>query len=311
MNGLISGPAIHLPHNNKLVGALRQIAFGVNLIAVILLGMSYWLGARMPIGAALLFLIIAGTTLFHATENSGKRIQTILTIIPVTAGIFVSLCSIYIFFFTAEDISFYTLLSFIFTGLAIAIPYIKTLIHRFHPAQFLAFMTLIPNLMAVFGTFNTDFTVFYISLLFVLVSMAILLRWPGRGFMGIFTTDSASSSLALKLVLSILLLVPVIGFLIMIWQKVFRTSMTEVIAVITISITTIFTILIWLDTRWVYKTELENFLMKEELKEHNINLKLNNQDLAEQIQNLENTKRKYAATLNYQDRYRDIAEGLG
>jgi hypothetical protein len=303
--------AAGLPKNDKLVGFLRQISFGGNLLAVILLAVIFWVGVKIPGGAALLFLIIAATTLFHATESSGNKTKRVFMIIPVTAGFFVCLFSVYLYFFSFERLSLYSLLSFIFIGTGIAIPYIKNLTHRFHPAQFLAFLTLIPNLMATFGMFNVDIPIFYISLLFVLISLALLLRWPGRGFMGIFTTDSVSSSLAFKFLVSIMLLVPLLGFIALDWNNVSRASISEVIAVLTVSITALLIVLIWINTRQVYKTELENFLMKEELKVHNIDLKLSNEDLVNKMQELENSKKRYAQRLNYQDRFRDIAEGLG
>jgi hypothetical protein len=287
------------------------MSFGGNLMVVTLLGIAFCFGVKIPLGTALLFLIIAGTTLFHATDRSRQKIKTVFIIVPIVSGIFVSLASIYLFLFSFEKISFYTLLSFIFTGMAIAIPYIKALFHRFHPAQLLAFLTLIINLTVIFSMLGADISLAYVSLLFVIMSMAILLRWPGRGFVSLFTTDTVSSHLAFKLLVWILLFIPLIGLLTLEWEKVGHVGPYVMMAVLVVSLTTGLIILIWLNAKSVYGSELESYLMQEESRVHNINLKISNEDLVGQMKVLEDSKKRYADRLNYQDRFRDIAEGLG
>ncbi len=302
---------VQLPTNQKLVGKLRQAAFLVNLTAVLVLGIAFWGGLIVPLGTAILFLIITGATIFHATESSGDKTKRLFMVIPVITGLLVAFVSSNLFWLHLEAISFYSWISFLCVGAAISIPYLKIIAHRFHPAQLLAFFTLVPNLMSTLGMINVDRQIFFVSLIFTLESLAILLRWPGRGFMSVFTIESVSSKLAFKLLAGSLVLVPVIGCLAIVWGSLADRSVNEIAALITASVMAMMIILIWINIRAVKKTELNNLLFKEELVELNTDLKQNNASLANQMEELEKVKQELADRLNYQDKFRDIAEGLG
>ena len=70
-------------------------------------------------------------------------------------------------------------------------------------------------------------------------------------------------------------------------------------------------VMAWFNIKLLYKLELERFAMKEELRIHNIHLKLSNEDMAIKMDELEKAKQKYASHLNYQDKFMDIVETLG
>jgi len=65
--------AAGLPKNDKLVGFLRQISFGGNLLVVILLAVIFWVGVKIPRGAALLFLILPRQLCFTRRKVPGKK----------------------------------------------------------------------------------------------------------------------------------------------------------------------------------------------------------------------------------------------
>lgn len=66
----------------------------------------------------------------------------------------------------------------------------------------------------------------------------------------------------------------------------------------------------WLDTKLVYKIELERFLMREQLKIHNISLALGNEDLANKVDALKKKHDEAIDKLNNKEKYREVVGSL-
>ncbi len=193
--------------------------------------------------------------------------------------------------------------------------------HRFHIVQLFALMIIVISAIPLLGyvyqlvspyrATNIMFLPANTAVLFILLGHAMLLRWPNRGFMGMFTLDSLSSVFALRLLVINVLLSPVIGFIVLSGAGRILYTFNEVLALLVIALILIASGLTWLNIKLLYKFEVEYLLMKEALRVHNIDLKMSNADLAGRMEDLEKTTEHYANSLKYQDKFRDMSESLG
>jgi hypothetical protein len=303
--------AVRLPEDLALIDLLKKISLSgvvLTLALTVITFTGFW-GISPHISS--LFLITGLALSVRPTENMTKIIKYIFINTPLLGGILLFVWSLINILLNYYRIDNTTNISFMLLGLTLVIPYATFLNHRFHPTQFLAFLILMINIQPVLVFIYSLFTPaarvqvtissFFTSLIFSLIACSIVLRWPGRGFVGYLTTKSVSGSLARRIILINMLIIPVIGFLGIYFNFV-------VILVVLIAITTV---LFWLNVKFLYHSELENFLINTELKKHNVNLKLSNEDLAGKIQDLEKTGKHYRENLVYQEKFRDIAEALG
>jgi hypothetical protein len=287
---------LHLPENIELIFFLKKLSYYLNIFILISSVLSLLGLLGIPFQTSLMFLILSFTLLF----------RTSFILIHIFGSLIVILWSFLNIICGFENIGLLANFSFFLISLSIAIPYLKILVHRFHPAQFLAFISLIINLSLVLGFIYqslNNFPTFLLAVFFLFLSISILLRWPGRGFVSYFNIESHISSLVRRTLLLNLLIIPLVGFI--------GILFSQYISNIIVSLVVISVILSWLNIKLLYNSELERFLMKEELRVHNINLKLNNEDLVVKMQELEKTKQNYASQLNYQNKFRDLAESLG
>jgi predicted membrane protein len=148
------------------------------------------------------------------------------------------------------------------------------------------------------------------SAIFVLLCISILLRWPDRGFVGIFTTDSISSKFSLRLLFINLIVTFIIGIIILIGMKKETYSAFEVIAVLIISFMLLSSVFAWINLKLLYRYELERFIMKEELRVHNITVNLDTEDLTDKMVELEDKNKEIADKLSSRNRLMDINENL-
>ena len=116
---------------------------------------------------------------------------------------------------------------------------------------------------------------------------------------------------ALRLLLVSLASAPFIGAAALLLAPAASPSLAQVTATTVVLYIALSTILAWLNLKLLYRHELEHFVMQEELRVHNIHLKLSAEDMAAQVQQLESTSQQYVSKLNYQDNFRDLAESLG
>src|SRR5579871_1302199 len=111
---------------------------------------------------------------------------------------------------------------FFLISLAILIPF-TTIKHRFHFVHLFTFAATVVNTtyllsdayQFIFPSYvSRIFTMpLVFSILFAFLCHTILLRWPARGFVGIFTTDTMASKFALRLLIITIISIPFIGLI--------------------------------------------------------------------------------------------------
>jgi hypothetical protein len=302
---------IRLPEDVELIKFLKNISFVGIILSLVFTAISFFRYLNITPHVSALFLITTLSLLVRPTDKMSEIPKYIFVNLPLLGGIMISVWSLINMFFRFYHISLNTNVSFILMGLTLIIPYATFLSHRFHPTQLISFLILLINLEPVLNYVYkmllptlpnlVSLSSFFTSWIFILISSSIIFRWPGRGFVSYFTSESVSGSLARRALLVNILIIPLIGYLGM--------SVNLVLSlVVLISMTAL---LFWINIRFLYNSELDNFLIREELRKHNVNLRLHNENLTEKIQDLEKTRQHYLENINYQDKFRGIAESLG
>jgi hypothetical protein len=209
-------------------------------------------------------------------------------------------------------------LSFFLVGLGMLLPRLKFL-GRFHLAQLLAFVVLILNSMVILESLYLQslpvkviipYTPLGLAVMFVLLCSAILLRWPARGLMSMFTTDSVSSAYAFGLLIANITVIFIIGYIISVLLRMGIFASYEAIAVLAMILIFLTISFSWINVRLLYRLELERFVMKEELRIHNINLQLGNEDLVNKMTKLQEANQEYSDKLNNREKYKDVIASL-
>lgn len=145
-----------------------------------------------------------------------------------------------------------------------------------------------------------------IAILFFLLSIATAFSWPSKGFLGIFTTQAVSAIYTIKILFLNILLVAILGLLSLVGVKAGLYSPFESVAVMAILVMLTATFIAWLNIKLLYKFELERYIIKEELKAHNISLKMGNEVLEKDMEELKKTNKEYVGKLDNRDKYKDI-----
>jgi len=209
--------------------------------------------------------------------------------------------------------------SFLFVGLALVFSQTK-IIHRFHIVQLLMMLVVIISEVVILGFFYQLFstgTVIHLlvipintSILFLFLCHSILLKWPNRGFIGIFTTDTLTTKFSLRILVSEALIIPVIGLMCLVIGQSSFYSPSEIVALVVIIMIVLIGMFSWLNVKLLYKYDMEYFLMKEALRINNITIKMTSEEMVGKMLELEKAKGEYETKLNYQDKFRDVSEGL-
>lgn len=209
--------------------------------------------------------------------------------------------------------------NFFLIGIALLYARIKAL-HRFHVVQFLALNVFVINLITVLGYLFRLVTPFpyshiiyipqNIALIFFALSLSLSFRWPARGFIGMFTTDSISSSFALRVLFLKTISITILGLLILVGVKMDIYNLSEGLVIFVLLAMVLALCLTWLNIKLLYKLELERFIMKEELRIHDIDLKLDNESLAVKMKELTEINTEYQDKLKNKEKYEDVIENL-
>lgn len=330
---------IHLPSNRVLSQRLENFSFFTGLFVLCLAGvvLSSWIFhlsllasfsanflAITPLTAILCIVAIVSLFIGEKPQPIGKTAKT-----PGAFAVFISVACAAIVLAGGIGISFWAYamgsalsvrgMSFILIGLALILPY-TNILHRFHFVHSFSFTVMVIQSIPLLGFLyrllspGLSTHILYIStdeaLLVFLLCHAILLRWPDRGFVGMFTIDTASSVFAFRLLIINFLLTPVVGIVSLLGARLFGYTSPETIAVFAVLLMGIGAVLSWFSISLLYRLELEHFLMKEELRVHNIDLKLGEEEMAAKAAALAETNKEYAKKLTYQDTYKDLAERL-
>jgi hypothetical protein len=287
---------LHLPERKKLTGLLKKIS-GIASVIVIIIGAAF-LVQNLLIGSfTVLPLALAAFTLAAISVLSDKLISLLsagavflIGILLLPEAIILGIC-------------------FALMGTALILPRLK-IDHRFRPSQLLILVVLIINTASVLGYVYQSISSsasllitnpLYVSLIFIILCIAAAFHWPGRGFMGVFTTDTVSSLYALRLLIANISAIFILGFLILVGVESQFYNPRDAIALLAISVIVLSALLSWLNIKLLYKFELERFVMREELRIHNIGLKLGNEDLTVKMTELKEANKEYVGKLKYRD----------
>jgi hypothetical protein len=317
---------IHLPENKRLTSVLQRLSLLVSLLAL-----AFGIGALFSSPVIGFVVILASIPLFiegkldyplQAKKNLPEYLKKTLLLVSVLCSALVFLAGI-IFIFSpnltyVKQINLSIDLSFLLIGLGLVLSRTK-FPNRFKLIQSFTFAILIINFTVILKYLylqlapvgaNISHTPLSLEITLVLLCLAILLRWPARGLMGMFTTDSISSLYALKLLILNVLAIFILGFIILAGIRMGTFALYEAIAILITLLIVLAVAFAWINIRLLYRFELERFVMREELRVHNISLKLGNEDLASKMTELLETNKEYVDKLNNQEKYKDVVSSL-
>lgn len=315
---------IHLPENRTLTKMLQKVSLAVSLFTLLLTAaILFFSPMAIVFIPALIPLFLEGKLDFLHVANEKNKSLTFfylsLSIICSLSVMIIGILAVLNFNFPyLKHINLITGLSFLLVSISLILPRIKSKI-RFHIAHLLTFTVLVINFMTILSSLYLQFslsnpTAFYAPLGlaadFVLLCFAILLRWPARGLTGMFTTDSISSMFAFKLLIINNIIAFLLGVLILVGIKLKNYSPYEALAILVMLFTVLSTVFAWVNIRLLYRFELERFVMKEELRIHNIDLKLGNEELVSKMSELQNRNKEITNKLEYRDKYQDAIDSL-
>jgi hypothetical protein len=311
---------IHLPEDKLVVKALQTIS----LICATMCLISCVVGIIYPseISISIIGFLFFSLTVFTEKKNNNlikssnsskqqKQLFTFLSIIFSLAGFGVGVWLLFSGFLVIG-------VCFNLISIALLLAHLK-FTRKYHLLNLIMFVVLI---MGIFSSMENIYAYFssarplimltslYISVSLVFISISILFAWPDRGFMYVFTADAVSNKYALRILLINLFINCIFGILIVLGIGWGMYSSFEAIAILVIVFIVCSSVLFWINLRLLYRSELERFLMKEELRVHNISIDLSKEDLVSKMVELEGTKNEYAKKLNYQKQVMEMAEDL-
>jgi hypothetical protein len=313
---------IHLPENKKLTDTLQNLSLLLSLFVFIFGIITLFFSPVIGV-----FFILTSFPLF-VEGKIGNAFQT-KNIIPAYLKIFFILISVLsslliilagVLFVSgfaliyAKQINQNIGFSLLLIGLGLLFPRLKFL-GRFHLAQLFAFIILIINSMVILESLYLQslsvkvvipYTPLFLAITFVVSCLAIILRWSARGFMSMFTTDSISSRYAFESLIVNVITIFIVGYIISVLLRAGILASYEAIALLAILLIVFTITFAWINIRLLYRLELERFVMKEELKVHNINLQLGNEDLISKTKELQKKNSECVDKLDNRENYMDI-----
>lgn len=206
---------------------------------------------------------------------------------------------------------------FILFGISLLLPLLR-LIHRFHLVHICTLVVLSLGTITLLGflyrqiSFHSSDSInlpLQSAIMIFLTAVCFSLRWPARGFISLFTTDSTSGTFAIRMLFFSIFTISCIGFIIQLGVLWGFYTIYEAIAIGSVSLMITFTALTWINTKLLYRMELERFFMREELRVHNIDLELGNDELAKRMVELERSNKEISNKLDFRNKYYETLEG--
>lgn len=330
-----SGASIHLPENTTLVRRLRAVSFSLGLTVfitslIVTVGWAFgvsdfkklWVEKNdISVYYSVILLLCSLPLFLEDLLEKAKLSKRLIAMLFLTCSVLICTIAIgsLVWGFNGGATIFMGG-GVLFFGMSYFIAKTK-LLHRFHTAQLLAFVAAIfyttIMLSLVYRTFtgisNPHFFHLAPSLTvaFTILGNAILLHWPNRGFVGMFTTSTTSSALSLRILLISVASVPALGLVGLLWGQSQSYYPYEIVTVVTVLLMVFLAIFAWINVKALYGFEMEHFLMKEALRVNNISLTLDKEDSSAKITGLEKTKKQYEDKLSNQSSLSDIVERSG
>lgn len=330
-----SGTSIHLPENAALVKRLKSVAFLLSLFVFVasLLVVAGW--AFDAPNVKRLWIEKDDVSFYHALclllcsvplvlEDLLKKIKVsknVITILLIVCSM--SICAVAavgLFAHLNGEATVFMGGGIVLIGLSYFFARLKML-HRFHAAQLMAFAATVFYTTVLLSLIYRTFTGIpsphiirlapSLTVLFTILCNAILLHWPHRGFVGMFTTSTTSSTLSLRILLISVASVPVIGLVGLVWGQSQSYYPYEIVIVVAILMMVFLAVFAWMNVKALYGFEMEHFLMKEALRVNNIGLAIDKEDSTAKITSLEKAKKQYEDKLKNQSSLSEIVESSG
>lgn len=316
---------IHLPSNKYFIRNLKIFSKVLSLL-VLLIGIINLIGwiLRVPFflyrssesvitnpAEALLFILAAIAVLLQQKNKPAYALPLWRIISAAAYAGIIFLASIITIPGFNQQINLYSKINFFLLSLILILLVINLrFINRMRFAQF--FAVIIAG-MAVFSVIQYMYTQQSIMPLssgisFLFICFSIVFTRAERGFMAVFTADSTSSILAIRLLITTTILFPFLGYLHILGVKSGLYNYPSGTALAVTVLILISTILIWFNMNILYNLELERFMIREELRVRNIKLAMDSEDLGGKLKELEQSEKKAIDRLNYQDTLKTVLE---
>lgn len=302
--------------NISIISGYASLLIGISMVLFSILSPIFELRVNNSvINYALYFALILGGLNVILDKKKALFSDKKQQITGLVLGFIVLLCGI-----VTANTEISNGLIIILLGISLIIAKIK-IHHRFHLSQFLSFIAIafstyffVNNIY--FFTFIGSITpqstaLLFQTILLILLCQSILLKKPEKGFFGSLTLDCSSSSLALRFFLYLVLIPPLLGIIIILGNKFGFYNMYSIPILLVVIFTMMSISMNWLNARIQYHTELEIYLIKDALRENNINLQISKENLDARVKELETeNKHAYEIAVN-QSKLRDLLEELG
>ena len=313
----INPSEVFLPSNIKAIVNLKRISLLSGTATIFL---SILLALNNTIDISIAAACVTGSLLvcFHLLRKPGKS----LTIIQMIFGISISFLVALFSFFHFLNFSFKDLYAITIFCIVVSIFLLSVKVHhRHHFSHLFAFAAVMLSayqfFQAVYSIFigkvalNTSYDSLLIAILLLLFSQTILLCKPDRGFLGMMTTNTTSSKVSLHFLLYFIIIGPIATSLVLIGEiKGLYPNETVIPLLVTILTVTSIT-MNWLNAKFLYKLELEKYLITEVLRVNNIHLETKSEDLKTQIAFLEREKEEMRDKYDTRNKLRDIISSQG
>ncbi len=306
---------LHLPSNKTAIRVARFISLiggDVLSFAAIVIFFDWVMGlntfgeslANIPV---ILALITSSVAIFFYKKNNKFQLLGLPLILIGVVIITVP--------FSDNSASFVKNgIVFLLIGLSLMASILK-IPHRYHFMQIIALGLLVISLFTFlvsiynFVASGTDLGVsFWESIIFFTLCQSIIFIKPDRGFVGLFMTESRSGQLARMSLLYFLTLPLCLGFIFLIMDKINLFDVNARLAFL-VAVTILFSIIIiWMNVRILYSSEVEHFVMREALRINNISLEMNATDLSTKMVELEQAKQEVTKKFDNQQSLVDLMD---
>ncbi len=321
-----------LQSNRRAVVFLHTVAIACSIITMVLglLCLIFWQFNISPFSnlpyvsgmnqlSAVAFISAGGALLFllESRDKTDITWQSIIAFILscITIGIGTVFATSR---FTTNKISSDIGISFLLIGIALLLLqfYYKKYFTRI--AQLLTLIAAITSMFAIIGyaykalsfydTVSLSPMPLTSALTLAVLCLAILSARPNHGLTKILTRNTASSKMALRLILISLTLPAIIGSLTFIGKDIHLFDDQTVLALVVIGNIILFSITIWITTNAFQNVELENLIIKNELQKKNIELEVDASKLASKAMELEEEYKEVEDKLENRDKLFDALE---
>lgn len=277
------------------------------------------------------FITAAGGLFLHQLNNSQTKVAwksmgsfllsfltLILGLIPVAVSVFQRITadtdSTIINNLYGNNISLD--FSFIFIGIALLLLPIPAGKHYMRLAHILTFLVALLSMFAIISylyqalSFYSLFPITSMSvssaLTFSLLCLSLILAEPSRGYVKVFTRETPSSILALRLILIVLTLPTILGYLVLIGEQLGIYDPQTGLTLFVVACISLFSVSVGVNSSALQKLELENFIIKKELERKNVTLEIDAKSLASKMMTLEEEKQEAYDKLSNRNKLLDI-----